>query len=399
MRHYKVRLKLGSDSSSLSYGTIEMTHRLLHALFLFSIAAVLAPFSLGHGDGKNHAHEISNEGHGHGKILGHNGLRYSIDLEWAKADPEVAPVINSHALAEGRDGSIYVVTDHPKNAFVVFKKDGTYLRSFGEGLPGGHGLEIFERDGEEFVIHVDCGWHFKAEGWNATPRNGRVTILKTDGTIVKRLPTPFEMGIGEAGDRQFMPCDVAVTPQGTILIADGYASNFIYEMTMEGALVRRWGGPKGDPSHLKNAHGISLEAIDGGRPIVWVPSRSENKLKAFTLEGEYLETIELPGAYAGQLFFRGDKVYTAVCWSKENGVGKKLKESGFLLVMDRKTKKVLSAPGGNEPVYVDGVLQPLYQTSKTFMHGHDLYVDSEGAIYFGEWNANRRYPAKLTLID
>ena len=159
--------------------------------------------------------------------LGHNGLEYSVDLNWAKVDPNIAPVINSRAIAEGRDGLLYLVTDHPKAAFIVLKKDGTFVRSFGEGLVGGHGLEIFEKNGEEYVIHVDCGWHFEAEGWNAHPSNGRITILKTDGTIVKRLPTPFEMGIGEAGDRQFMPCDVAVTPKGTVLIADGYASDFV----------------------------------------------------------------------------------------------------------------------------------------------------------------------------
>ena len=321
-------------------------------------------------------------------------------MGWAKADPDLAPVINSHALAEGRDGLIYVITDHPKNAFVVFKKDGTYVRSFGEGLVGGHGLEIFEKDGEEYLIHLDCGWHFEAEGWNATPSNGRVTILKTDGTIIRHLPTPFEMGIGEAGDKQFMPCDVAVTPQGTILIADGYATDFIYEMTMTGELVRRWGGKaEGEPDGLMNAHGISLDLSDPENPLVWVPSRGENKLKAFTLDGRFVETIDLPGAFAGQLFFRGDKVYTAVCWSKDTDTGKRLKESGFLLVLDRKTKKVISAPGGSKPTYVDGVLQPLYQTTKTFIHGHDLYVDSTGAIYFGEWNADRRYPAKLTPVE
>lgn len=67
--------------------------------------------------------------------------------------------------------------------------------------------------------------------------------------------------------------------------------------------------------------------------------------------------------------------------------------------MNRKTKKVLSALGGNEPVYQKGELQPLYQTSPKFIHKHDLYVDSEGAIYKSEWNADRRYPAKLTLVE
>ena len=334
-----------------------------------------------------------------GVILGHGAAKYSVDLKWAKADPKVAPVINSPAMVEGRDGLLYLVTDHPENAFLVFKKDGTFVRAFGKGLEGGHGLEIFEDKGEELLIHVDCGWHFEAEGWKPSAGNGRVTILKTDGTIVKRLPTPFEMGIGEDGPQKFMPCDVAVTPQHTILIADGYATDKIYEVTLAGELVRQWGGhADGKPGDLRNAHGISLDLSDPAKPLVWVPSRSANQIKAFTLDGEYVETIDLPGAYAGQLFFRGDRIYTAVCWSKKEGTGEMLNQSGFVLVLDRATRKVISAPGGNEPVYIDGKLQPLYQTSKIFLHGHDLYVDSEGAIYLGEWNADRRYPAKLTPV-
>ncbi len=45
-----------------------------------------------------------------------------------------------------------------------------------------------------------------------------------------------------------------------------------------------------------------------------------------------------------------------------------------------------------------GVLQPLSQAQPIFKHGHDLFVDSAGDIYLGEWNADRRYPSKLTLV-
>jgi hypothetical protein len=39
-------------------------------------------------------------------VLGHGSARYRVDMKWAKADPAVAPVINSHAMAESRDGHI-----------------------------------------------------------------------------------------------------------------------------------------------------------------------------------------------------------------------------------------------------------------------------------------------------
>lgn len=330
-----------------------------------------------------------------GMIIGHGSARYRVDMKWAKADPEVAPVINSHALAEGRDGRIYLVTDHPQNDFIVFEKEGRYVRSISQGLGGGHGLEIFEKDGTEYLLHIDCGWHFAAEGWKPMAGPGRVTLLTTAGDLVRKFPTPEELGIS---DGKFMPCDAAYTPSGTLLIADGYGSNFIYEFTLEGKLVKKWGGPTKDDANLSNAHGISIDATDPRGPLVWVPSRSQNQIKAFSLDGTYVDTIDLPGAFAGQLVFRDDKIYTAVCWSKENGTGKKINQSGFVLVLDRKTKHVLSAPGGSAPIYTDGKLQPMYQTESVFKHCHDLYVDSAGDIYVGEWNADRRYPWKLNLV-
>lgn len=62
----------------------------------------------------SHTHEGTGVHSAQGTVLGHNGLRYQVDLNWAKANPKVAPVINSHALAEGWEGLVNVVTDHPK---------------------------------------------------------------------------------------------------------------------------------------------------------------------------------------------------------------------------------------------------------------------------------------------
>jgi DNA-binding beta-propeller fold protein YncE len=367
-----------------------------HRIALFLTSLTLSQLSvLGHGDtAKPSTQPIADQG----STLGHGPARYRVNAAWSKADPEVAPVINSHAMVEGKDGLLYLVTDHPKNAFLVFKKDGSFVRSFGAGLVGGHGVDIFNRDGTEYLVHVDCGWHFGAEGWSPKAEEGCVTLLKTDGTIVRRLPTPKEAGLTVTSGK-FMPCDAAITPNGNILVVDGYASDLVFEYTFDGSIVRHWGGKNlGTPSELSNAHGISVDTSDPTNPLVWVSSRNQNKIKAFNLEGKFMEEIDLPGAFAGQLFVRGNRMYTAVCWSKDPTTGKRLGQSGFVVVLDRATRKVISAPGGSEPTYTDGKLAPLHQTAKTFLHGHDLYVDSDHNIYVGEWNANRRYPVKLEAL-
>lgn len=334
------------------------------------------------------------------EIIGHNGLRYRVNREWSQADPTIAPVTNAHAMIEDREGQIYLVTDDMANAFIVFEKDGSFVRTIAHPeLNGGHGIDLLTLDGEEHLIHVDGGWHqTRPSAWEWERTNGSVTILRKDGTIRLRLPSPHDLGVF-AADERYQPCDVAITPDNDILVADGYASDRVLHYRPDGTLVRVWGGPNpGKPGHLKNAHGISIDDSDSSQPKVWVSSRAENKLKAFTLEGEWLETIDLPGARAGQAFFAHDKLYTGVCWSLENGVGKQLPESGFVLILDQASHRVLSAPGGTEPTYVDGELQPMHQAQPIFKHVHDLYVDDAGDIYVGEWNSGNRYPYKLELI-
>jgi hypothetical protein len=302
-------------------------------------------------------------------------------------------------MVEDKKGQIYLVTDDMANAFFVFEKDGRFVRSFGKGLKGGHGLDLITLDGEEYLIHVDAGWHqTEPSAWKFKNTNGAVTIVSKDGGILRTLPSPHELGVFDK-DTPFKPCDVAVTPDNDILVVDGYSTDKVLHYKADGSFVGVWGGrKKGEAGHLENAHGISIDKSDPANPKVWVSSRAECKLKAFTLDGKWLETVDLPGALAGQVLFQGDKIYSGVCWSKDKGTGKQMNESGFVVVLDRKSHRVLSAPGGSEPVYDGDSLQPLYQKEKVFTHVHDLYVDSKGDIYVGEWNSGNRYPYKLELI-
>ncbi len=329
-------------------------------------------------------------------LLGHGSLKYKVQKTWCKADPDKAPVHNAHAMTEDNKGQIYLVTDHPANAFIVLKKDGSFVRSFGKGIPGGHGIDLTDFKGAEQLVHVDCGWHVDHLG-KYTRTNGAIRIVSKKGKVLSKLPSPHELGKFDDKTR-YQPCDIAVTKDGDILVADGYGSDKVLHYKSDGTLVSIWGGKNpGQPDNLSNAHGISIDDADPANPKVWVSSRSQNQLKYFTMDGKYLGSVDLPGAYAGQAFFRGDYIYTGVCWSKGNGTGKRLGQSGFILILDRKTHKVVSAPGGQAPAYKEDRLIPIFQKEKTFDHLHDLYVDAKGDIYAGEWNANQRYPYKLIL--
>ena len=48
--------------------------------------------------------------------------------------------------------------------------------------------------------------------------------------------------------------------------------------------------------------------------------------------------------------------------------------TGFVTILD-KNNKVISNIGGSEPVYTNGVLQPMRQTEKIFIHPHDVCVE------------------------
>ena len=153
------------------------------------------------------------------ELIGHGDLQYRVHRDWSTADKNEAPVVNAHAIIEDQKGELYLVTDHPENAFLVYKKDGTFVRAFGKGIPGGHGIDVITIDGKEHLLHVDCGWHVDADG-KPTRTNGAIRIVAKDGTVVRSLPSPHQLGLFDA-ETLYQPCDVAVTPDNDILVVDG----------------------------------------------------------------------------------------------------------------------------------------------------------------------------------
>jgi len=125
-------------------------------------------------------------------------------------------------------------------------------------------------------------------------------------------------------------------------------------------------------------------------------SRGHNAFKRFSLSGDYLSTIFLPGAYVCRAVIHGETMYSGVCWSRLRYLNQ-TPDSGFVTILD-KHDRVISNPGGTPPVYENGQLQLMLQEEAIFNHCHDVCVDNDENLYVCQWNAGKSYPIKLERV-
>lgn len=332
-------------------------------------------------------------------VIGHGSRRFKVLPQWGKLDAGKYPIVNCHAMVQTKDGLLHTLCDGVRNNFLIYDKSGNLVHSWGTEYPGAHGLEVFDENGEEFFYIADGGWMVRGDDGKASREQGRVSKITTEGKHVFTLGHPVTVGAYEPGE-PFQPCDIAVAPTGDVYVADGYGSNWVLQYDHNGKYIRRFGGAL-DPNpqaRLKSSHGISIDNRDPENPKLVVSSRSEQKLKWFTLAGEYLFELALPGAYAGQCVFHQGHGYAGVCWSKDPDTGKRSKSSGFVTIIDD-NNKVVSNPGGSAPVYdKEGQLQSMYQVGDWFQHVHDVCVDDEGSLYALQWNSKGAYPIKMVPV-
>ncbi len=363
---------------------------------LFILAAALSASAHGPSGDHSNGGETVVANVKNGEVIGHGEFKYRVHKDWGKLDAKKYPIKNCHAMVQLKSGDFLALCDDTRHNFLLYSPEGKLKKAWMTEYPGAHGIELFEEDGKEFFIVVDSGWAVRAG--KQLKETGRVAKTTTDGQLVFSLGHPQTVGAYKPGQK-YMPCDAAVAPNGDIYVADGYGSQWVSQYDKNGVYIRKFGGAE-DPdanAKLNGSHGVSIDLRDKNNPKVIVSSRSANQLKMFTLDGKFIETVDLPGAYGGQAVVHGDNLYVGVCWSRDGDKKKTKPNSGFVTILDR-NNKVISCPGGTAPVYVDGKVQRMQQQTKTFKHVHDLCVDREGNIYVVQWNAQGAYPMKLELI-
>ncbi|TAL37362.1 MAG: hypothetical protein EPN98_03500 [Phenylobacterium sp.] len=222
---------------------------------------------------------------------------------------------------------------------------GRFLREWGAGafaMP--HGLSVDAQD-NVWLTDVALQQLFK---------------FSPDGTL---LMTLGERGVAGADAGHFnRPTDVAVLPDGSFLVSDGYRNTRVAKFAADGRFLSQWGRPGRGEGQFNTPHAIAVDA----KGQVYVADRQNDRVQVFDGEGRFLR--QLKGPEAGRPY--------SVAVLADGGVaiadGGEQPASG----PDRSGVAILDAEGR-----VRQRLGRFGNQDGQFRMAHDLAVDANGALY------------------
>ena len=198
--------------------------------------------------------------------------------DWAEL-PDGFAWGNTHGVCHSSDGTIFVChqaeDDAVRDVVLAFDPTGRFVRSWGrEFHGGGHGLDLREEGGEEFLYLTDL----------SRPCTAKFTLT---GEEVRRWGKP-------AGTHQYGPgakylaTNVAFTPDGGFFVGDGYGSDHLIRYDAAGELVGVFASEGGEPGQLNCPHGLLWDDRPGREPALAVADRGNSRVSYFDADGAFL---------------------------------------------------------------------------------------------------------------
>lgn len=220
--------------------------------------------------------------------VGAGDHRYRWDSEWMTLPEGREWLGGTHGcIVVDKSDRVYLSAERGP-AVLVFTSEGELAFSFGEEWGAGlHGISL------EVEMHEALGddgeMHPAAREVLYLAHTARQEVLKTtlSGEVLLRLsPPPAETGLYE-NPGQYKPTSVAVAPDGTIFVADGYGLSWIHRYDSEGRYLSSFGGRGEGVENLRTPHGLWLDKTTK-TPTLLVADRENSRLARFDLDGKFL---------------------------------------------------------------------------------------------------------------
>lgn len=296
-------------------------------------------------------------------VLGKDEHTYECIHDWLQV-PDHIRFGDTHGVTQDSDGRIYIAhTVNPSSesadAVAVFDDEGKFIKSWGEAFRGGaHGLDIRQEGHEQFLYHCDVG---------------RRLVVKSnlEGEVLWEKSIPEEAADHYAGDKPFIPTNVAFAPNGDFYVADGYGSNFVHQYDIEGNYKRTFGGAGDGEGQLQQPHGIWVDTRSAPARLV-VADRANNRLQYFTLDGEHLSFVHDEAGIRQPCHFdlRHDLML--------------IPDLSSQVTILNGRNEVVARLGDGHPTELRGAPREDFVPGK-FVHPHDAIFTRDGDIIVAEW--------------
>lgn len=192
------------------------------------------------------------------------GVRYQVVRDWAEP-PASIPRGRISTLAVDSAGRLYVLRRGANPPVLVFHPDGRFAGSFGDGLIfDAHGIAI---DAADRVFVVDRDAH-------------QVFCFSAAGEVLFTLGERHRPAWNAPFNH---PTDVAVAPDGTIFVADGYGNGNVHAFDAEGRHLSTFGAVGRERGEFMTPHALIVDRQ--GRVVV--VDRENNRVQLFDQAGIY----------------------------------------------------------------------------------------------------------------
>ena len=273
------------------------------------------------------------------------------------------------AVATDSAGQVFVFNRglHP---VIIFDRDGQFLGSWGEEeFVNPHAIQIGSDDSVYCVDDCDHTVRKYSLDGHLLMKLGISGKASETGIIGSDYRT-----IRQGGGPPFhRPTDLAVAPDGTLFISDGYHNSRVHHFSADGELLHSWGSPGAEPGQFNLPHGIGIDSASR----VYVADRENSRIQVFTSSGEFLVQWTDLMRPTGIFIDAEDNVFVSELGWK-SGLFPWLvpppdASFGRVSIFDLQGRLQARWGGGSDPT-ADG----------EFFAAHDVWVDGAGDMYISE---------------